>query len=232
MVTTNKKLIYFILILGISLIGYQSYKRVKKTTNLRNWINANNILLGNEHSELINKSPSLIKDSIKKSITTLTIANNNQTIDLSPVLEFKELRKLLITNISFEEIPDFSTLKGLKSLIITDCSLDDISFISNLNQLNSISFFKTQVTDLSPLKNLSDLEFLNLRSTSVSDISPVQNLKSLKSLDISDTLVTDLSSIKGLKNLKRLTIFGLKVPKEQIETLATQLPDCRIAFYD
>ena len=144
-------------------------------------------------------------------LTELSLRENRQLSDLSPLLNLK----LLITlDLSWcDALSDISILKNLpllQKLDLSGCdSLINLSALEKLSQLQKLDFSASSaLSDLSMLKNLHLLQQLDLSECEVlSDLSGLKNLHQLQQLNLAGC--DALNDISGLNNLSQLQQLDL-----------------------
>ncbi|WP_422038641.1 leucine-rich repeat domain-containing protein [Roseibium sp.] len=161
-----------------------------------------------------------------------------ETIDLTPLSKFPNLRVLLVSsksivgqdslrklkqlehvNLQISGETDFSVLSALPELKWLEISgklgrpvLSDIEFVSALPRLKKLVLRTNNIKDLSPLSGLRDLTSLNLsENAKLSDISAVANLTKLVSLKLRKTSVSNIMPIHKLSDLQILWLDRTQV---------------------
>lgn len=142
----------------------------------------------------------------------LTLADDNEITDLTPIAKLTKLRTLDLYGCA-----DLSDLKPLSGL--TDLTWLRIAGTRSLN-------------DLSPLVSLTQLDWLDLNSCKgLADVSPLAELPSLKTLGLAYCReVTDVSALFSAPSLKRVEITTCPgIPQDQTNRLQELFPDSRMA---
>jgi eukaryotic-like serine/threonine-protein kinase len=125
---------------------------------------------------------------------TLSLANCNEVIDLSPLHELR-LTELTLDNTSVASLRPLRGMSSLQKLIIDGTKVSDLSPLAGL-PLKELSISRCPVTSLESLRGMP-LEKLGIRSTGVSNLSPLTGMP-LKKLDATAVPVTDFSPLAGL----------------------------------
>ena len=119
------------------------------------------------------------------------------------------LAKLGIFDIDKRFALDLEPLKelhNLKRLTISQTAVKNIKPLSGLVNLQWLDLTRTTVYDLKPIKDLINLDYLNINNTQVTSLEPLKGFTRLQTLhisgckNISDRQVEDLH--KALPNLK------------------------------
>lgn len=103
------------------------------------------------------------------------IGDNAETTD---IVEFSNLRKLSLKNVTNYNTSLISTCTGLTSLTLDKCNINTTTYLSNLTSLT----------------------YLNLDNNGISTLDGLSNMTSLKTLCL-DTNNLTLSALDTLKNL-------------------------------
>ncbi len=140
------------------------------------------------------------------SITGLSI-NGCEQLDLSPVAELTELKRLDLYKNKLGDVAPLANLNQLTSLVLRFNQISDLVPLENLTQLTSPELSSNQISDPAPLRNLTQLTALVLDSNQISDLAPLQNLNQLTSLYLASNQISDLAP---LENLTQLASLGLQ----------------------
>lgn len=149
--------------------------------------------------------------------------SNTEIIDLSPL---RNLTDLVDLNLSHTAVRDLSPLKyssNLTKLNIDHTKVNDIGIVQRMPKMVVLEMGNTPVSDFSAVVNLSELVVFNCRNTRLSELPSLENLKQLTNLDISGTRIHDLAMVRGLKNLKTMACDSTPVrdigPLAQLDNL-------------
>ncbi|MGT2935537.1 leucine-rich repeat domain-containing protein [Streptococcus castoreus] len=145
--------------------------------------------------------------------------------DISPVLQFKKLKQLLMTRTGITDYSFLDYMPHLESIDISQNNIKDISFLSKYKRLSLVAAADNGITDISPLAQLPNLKFLVLSNNAISDLTPLSSLTKLQELHVDNNQITDLSPISYRETLtvvdlsrnKNVDLSTLKAPK--LETL-------------
>ncbi|MDO5696270.1 MAG: pneumococcal-type histidine triad protein [Eubacteriales bacterium] len=126
--------------------------------------------------------------------------------DISPVLQFKELKHLWIPNTG---ISDFTFLEKMPNLIGVDISqlnLSSIDFLKKHKNLTSISAAGNHLTNIDVLAEMPNLETLNFDYNELTDLSPLLNADKLHVISFEHNRIADLSPLNNKPVLEKLFI--------------------------
>ena len=102
-----------------------------------------------------------------KKLVCLDISNkpggmlgHNEIVDISPLAELADLRKLNLGGSGVRDISPLAMLTELTELDLNGCPVEDISPLSNLRKLIRLDLRNTKIRDTSPLVELTGLTLL------------------------------------------------------------------------
>ena len=164
-------------------------------------------------------------------LDSLSIMNNTQIKDLSPVSTIKELK-----NLSFlgTQINALDPLAGLKKLEVLHCSqspVNNLAPLSGLAQLHTIDIENTAVTDLSPLTTLVELKQLNCSGTQIKSLKPLSSLVNLEVVKLNNTAIKSLKPFQSLINLKKVECYNTRISAKTVEQFKKSNPNCEVVYY-
>lgn len=140
--------------------------------------------------------------------------------DPTPVLKFKKLKQLWMTNTG---ITNYDFLKGLPDLEGIDISqngVSDLTFLREFPKLKSVAAAGNNLSDISVLKDLPLLESLNLEQNNISDISALTNLHNLTAVSLEQNQLQDVSALANKPHLTTLFLSGN--PNLNVDTMKTE----------
>lgn len=126
--------------------------------------------------------------------------------NMEPVLQFKKLKRLLMTATGVKNYDFLKYMPNLEGLDISQNNLKDLSFLTPYKQLNLLAAADNQLSTLQPLAELPKLQFLVLSNNKIKDLSPLKNLTRLQEVHIENNLVRDLTPLNDKENLKALNL--------------------------
>ncbi|MEP1448679.1 MAG: COR domain-containing protein [Paraglaciecola sp.] len=138
------------------------------------------------------------------------LPNPQPCIDLSPLANLKNLKKLVIkTNINFN-FSSLSKLVGLLSLEVINARSIDFSNIQFLSALRELTICcSTSLSNLDFLTVLIDLEvFRSAWCYQLNDISALSQLSQLKEITIIQCALKELKVSKSNTNLEKIELVG------------------------
>jgi Leucine-rich repeat (LRR) protein len=143
-----------------------------------------------------------------------------EMLDLSPLAELHQLRRLDISGLKVGDIGPLARLTLLEDLEIgyprfssqrERIPLENIAALANLRFLRELTIGSTSVSDLGPLASLAQLRSLDISRTDVSDLRPLAKLNSLESLYAVNSLIQSLAPLSESISLRVLALEGTKV---------------------
>ncbi|HHJ7845690.1 TPA: leucine-rich repeat domain-containing protein [Streptococcus pyogenes] len=121
--------------------------------------------------------------------------------DISPVLQFKKLKRLLMTKTGVTDYRFLDNMPQLEGIDISQNNLKDISFLSKYKNLSLVAAADNGIEDIRPLGQLPNLKFLVLSNNKISDLSPLASLHQLQELHIDNNQIIDLSPVSHKESL-------------------------------
>lgn len=139
-------------------------------------------------------------------ITSLTIPEGVE--DYSSLSQLSYLEKLVLVDVSFENLQMIAPLTQLKTLTIRGCTLsaNDVSIIGSLPNLAELTLADCSLSSIAGLANAKSLTTLDLSSNAIRDLSPLSFMDTLTTLDVSHNAVTNLSALSALQQLTSLDV--------------------------
>lgn len=145
--------------------------------------------------------------------------------DISPVLQFKKLKQLLMTKTGVVDYSFMDQMPYLEGIDISQNNLKDISFLSKYKNLTLVAAADNGIEDITALGQLPNLKFLVLSNNMISDLTPLSSLAHLQELHIDNNNVTDMNPVSHKESLTvvdlsknaNVNLATLKLPK--LETL-------------
>lgn len=161
----------------------------------------------------------------------LTIQDNIDIWDLSPVSEFVRLQELELVNTSVADLSPIGEMYSLQKLVVSRSPIKNLEPISKLTSLEWLNFEETSVDDLKPIRNFIELEVLNFSNTRVKKLKPISSLINLKSVDCSGTQIKRLKHLNGLYQLEKLVVFNTRVSEKDVSEFRREHPDTSVVYY-
>lgn len=141
-------------------------------------------------------------------VTKLNLLNSGIT-DLSPLVQFPQLRELIASGLQITAFRPISNLVELKKLYLAKTPFSDLSVLRPLRELQELSVGNTQVMDLSVLPELPSLRKVSLKNLKLKDLIPLTKCIKLKTLDLSGVQTDSFSEIEKLTNLISLDLSDI-----------------------
>ncbi len=196
-------------------------------------------------------------------ITELEInpEDNVQMFYIADLVEFKNLKKLIVNDNMIMNIGAIDSLENLEYLDLSNNEISDISALGELENLKYLDISGNLVSDYSSLSNLKKLEELNIRENNiyynsndynkllfisnakklkkldaadcgVTDVTVLGNLKKLEYLDLSNNYILDISALEGLTNLKVLHLNFNNISDISVLYKLPSVEVCGIEYID
>lgn len=131
--------------------------------------------------------------------------------NLSIVSNLKNIEKLSLENVQYNEVSFLSEISNLQSLSLSSCEIDDIHQLGQLNNLKSLSIRLCPLKDIDFIGQLNKLEYLNLSNTRIRSISSLSALINLNHLELSVNFIQDISPLQFLENLSYLNLSNNEI---------------------
>lgn len=126
--------------------------------------------------------------------------------DMKPVLQFKKLKRLLMTATGVKNYDFLQYMPQLEAIDISQNQVSDLSFLKPYKNLNLIAAADNNIKSLEPLAELPNLKFLVLSNNDIQDLKPLQGLDKLQEIHIENNKISDLSPLAGKKEVKVLNL--------------------------
>ncbi len=144
-------------------------------------------------------------------LTSLSLKDNPQITDLSPLSGLTSLKTLELQNTGASDLSPLSSLTGLTELRIANPDVSDLTPLSSLTELTTLylddgDLFSSAITDLSPLAGLKKLQVLCIPPMpNYKDFSCLSGLTELRTLRMMGTTSSGSNSIQSLDFLAGMT---------------------------
>jgi Leucine-rich repeat (LRR) protein len=161
----------------------------------------------------------------------LSITDNPDLWDLTPLEQFVRLEELFIEKTAVADLSPISRLYTLKNLTCSQSPVKSLEPISQLIDLEYLDCSETPVEDLKPLRNLIDLSVLDVSGTQVDNLKHLSALINLTSLECHNTDVKRLKFLKGLHNLERLACYNTRISQKEVDEFKDWHPSCDVVYY-
>ena len=165
------------------------------------------------------------------SLKKVTITDNFQISDLSPMLHLDRLEELTFSGTNVTTLDPVAGMKRLRVLGCQRNPLTALTAVSGLSTLKELDFSNTQVEDLDALQNMVQLEVLKFNGTQVKNLKYLQLLTNLTTLEFFNTRVGNIDVLDGMNKLKVVKMFNTRVSAKRVEKLRALRPGCEIVYY-
>jgi Leucine-rich repeat (LRR) protein len=161
----------------------------------------------------------------------VTISENFQITDLSPLVRFSRLKELQFSGTAVTTLAPVAGMPQLKALRCPKNPITTLEPLTGLPNLTELDFSNTQVEELVPLQNMMQLEILKFSGTPVKNLKYIARLINLKTLEFYNTRVSSLDVLDGMSRLESLKIFNTKVSEKKVTAFRQAHPKCEVVFY-
>lgn len=156
--------------------------------------------------------------------------------DLSIIAEMKSLESIeLGENFSIKDLDDLCYNENVKELIITSSSIENIDNIVQLPNLEKITIENTnsiENIDLSALGKMKKLKSICLKWITVDSIEFVNNLENLEEILIwpNNSNISDYENLKYCSKLKEARLYGIDIDNLDFLTELYMLTDLELRW--
>ncbi len=142
-----------------------------------------------------------------QSLKELAFFITDESIDLSPLSNLKDLEKLEIRSDGCKNLntKSLGELKQLKKIVLDACEFD-ISFIAKLTNLEDVVFTRCLIEDITVFQNMTSLKRVGIEYITDADLNYLHELKNLEDIDIGGSKIRNIEGLKGLTKVKSLAL--------------------------
>ncbi|MCL2041108.1 MAG: hypothetical protein FWG84_03590 [Bacteroidales bacterium] len=163
--------------------------------------------------------------------TTIDVGENRDIRELSPLLQFNYLTKLVIRGTFVGNLKDVAHIKTLTFLDISNTPIVSIDEIASLSNMDTLRMENTQLKKYETVGQLKNLKLLDVSGTQIKDLKPLSSLTHLEDLSCNNTGVSALKPLENLPNLKKLRIFRTKISERTVKDFKAKQPECEVVYY-
>jgi len=164
-------------------------------------------------------------------LTTLSVSENFQISDLTPLTHLTRLTDLQFSGTTVSKLDPVTRMPQLKSLHFPKNPIIDLTPITGLPNLIDLDFSNTQVEDLDALQNMVKLEVLRFNGTQVKNLKYLQKLVNIRVIEFYNTRVGNVDVLDGMSKLESVKMFNTRVSAKRVDKLRALHPKCEIIFY-
>jgi Leucine-rich repeat (LRR) protein len=164
-------------------------------------------------------------------LSKVTIVENFQISDLTPLLQLTRLTELQFSGTTVAKLDPVSKMPRLQILRFSKNPIIDLTPVTGLPNLTELDFSNTQVEDIDALQNMMQLEVLKFSGTQVKNLKYLQKLVNLKVIEFYNTRVGNVDVLDGMGKLESIKMFNTKVSAKRVEKLRQVHPKCEIVYY-
>ena len=164
-------------------------------------------------------------------LDSLSVIDNNQINDLSPLSMLQGLKTLHFSGTQVNDLQPLVQLRGLQSIQCSQNPVSDISPLTSLLKLNYLDIENTPVSDLKPISNLNYLKTLNCSGTQIKSLKYLANLTNLRTIELNNTAIKSLKPLLNLPELKTLRCYNTRISSKNIDKFKNAKPQCEVVYY-
>ncbi|MBI0399072.1 leucine-rich repeat domain-containing protein [Cyclobacterium marinum] len=127
-------------------------------------------------------------------------------------------------------IETLSSLVNMDSLNLSNSKIKNLRPALKFKSITFLSLENTMIEDLSPLAEMKNLLHINGDYSAVNNLNALQELTGLKRLSFVGTSVESVEPLKSLPSLEYINLDNTKVPKWDVQELASLLPQTNVIF--
>jgi hypothetical protein len=157
------------------------------------------------------KKPSLEVLKHFNSLQSLKLIGHYEPLDKIPNLE--QLRALLISEITLEDLSSLTALRNLQSLAIADCKVQNLSALQDIGRLKYLGLARLpKISDLPEIALCNHLEYLQIVGLSnLESLPPFSKLEKLRRLNLSTLKrLNNVTGAAAAPVLEEILLFELK----------------------
>lgn len=161
----------------------------------------------------------------------LEIYNYPSIRNLSPLMPFKRLHTLTVSNSRVSDLSPIKDLPKLRVLNMPNNPITEVPVITEFKTLEVLNLENTPVEDLKMIGKVYWLKRLNIAGTKVKKLKGIEGMKGLENLMINNTQVKSLKELEGLPNLKELTCYRTAISSKNINNFKFNNPQVEVDYY-
>ncbi len=164
-------------------------------------------------------------------LDSLSIGDNNQIDDLSPISILNGLKRLNITGSSVSSLQPIALLTDLEIIQCNQSPVIDLTSLSGLSNLINLDIGNTPVEKLDPIASLLNLVSLNASGTQIKSVDPVEGLMKLEEIKLNNTSIKSLKALLELPKLKLVECYNTKISSKTVDKFKEAKPGCKVVYY-
>ena len=174
--------------------------------------------------------PGRVRLHIIAGLEDISIHDNVNVVDISPIRVLEGLRKLSLVNTQVNSLGPITELSFLTHLSIVQSPLEELDPISNLHDLVYLNIENTPIGDLDALENIRGLQYLNCAGTQVKKLNSLELHLALEVLNCSNTRVRSLNPIMKL-DLEKLICYNTRISNGRIRKFKKLNPQTEVQYF-
>jgi len=144
---------------------------------------------------------------ILEKLETFCLRLGETSLDLSPLENFGNLKKIDFEGCGITDLSPLSKLKKLKSVKLSYNKINDLSGLQNSKSITELKLYCNQIEDISALASFKKLKELQIQNNRITDITPLGECKELRILYIWSNKISDIKPLSECNQLNKLEIF-------------------------
>jgi len=150
-------------------------------------------------------------------LESITQINLNQNINYNDLLQFKNLKEIIFTNISIDNSL-YKILSNLKinKLTFLDCKLENFEYFKN--SIKYLCINNCEIDNIYELNKFKNLDSLYLDEVNEIDLDYLTIIKNIKNLSFYNTKTINEDKLIILDKIENLCLAGTEI--DSIDTLA------------
>lgn len=164
-------------------------------------------------------------------ITSLTITNNNEITDFSPIGALTELTSLTLDGcaVTDDALSVIATLPELRELHLRSCAVSTLLPLVDANRIEVLDLSGNSITDISPLSKFTALTDLDLSGNSIAVIDALSEAKKLRNLNLSQNDLTTIDPLLDCSEMLTLDASYNKLDSLGALKYMTKLTDLNVS---
>lgn len=151
--------------------------------------------------------------------------------NLSPLIPFKQLHTLTVSNSRVSDLSPIKNLPKLSILNMPNNPIVEVPVITEFKTLEVLNLENTPIEDLKMIGKVYWLKSLNIAGTKVKKLKGIEGMTGLENLMINNTEIKKLSEIENLPNLKELTCYRTAISSKTINNFKFDNPQVEVNYY-
>lgn len=161
----------------------------------------------------------------------IEIYDNPSIRNLGPLMPFKQLHTLTVSNSRVNDLSPIKNLPKLKVLNMPNNPIVEVPVITEFKTLEVLNLENTPIEDLKTIGKVYWLKSLNIAGTKVKKLKGIEKMAGLEKLMINNTTIKGLKEIENLSSLKELTCYRTAISSKTINNFKFDHPGIEVDYY-